>query len=250
MLAAPLLIQHSFSIHFPRVSTMRRNANMLEDALAQGCPNGYAAPQVLPIPEELGPDVPRIIFNSINGFSNIAVTQTAMALTVSYSEDWQGDRAKCVSYLKRRAHVLFDMVGKLEVLPGFVGVGTRLRVMSDANDAVEVMAALRRLVAPDLNLANASEIMVRFSNNINNIYFDNATVSNAVVWPDGIFASGRFPISSRLAVGLEILGDFNNRLAYNEDVSHIATLDAGLAMIDAGAGTVYGLAGRFGGDHA
>jgi hypothetical protein len=250
MLAAPLLMQHTFSVHFARLASMRRMVNVLEDALAEGCPGGYASPQTIPIPDEMGPDVPRVIFNSLNGFSTIAISQTAMALSINYSDDWQVGRLRCVDYLKHRAHVLFDMVGKLGVSPSFVGIGTRLRVMSDSNDADEVMAAMRTLVSPDIDLAHANEILLRFSNDVNGEFFSNLTIANASVWPDMESMLGRFPKASRQAIGIEITGDFNNRLAYNEVESHKATLEGSLAMIDEAAYSAYGMAGRFRGDHA
>ncbi|EIL90481.1 hypothetical protein UU9_06734 [Rhodanobacter fulvus Jip2] len=250
MLAAPLLHQHSFSVHFPRVQTIRRAANELEDALNAGCPGGYGAPQLFPIPDDLGPEVPRIVFNAVSGFSTIAVSQLSMALTVNYSDDWQRERGRCADYLKRRAHVLFEMLSRIKIDASFVGIGTQLQIMSDSNDNEEVMAALRNLLSSDLDLCNANEIMIRVSNNVDETYFNNTVVSNVAMWPDADALSGRFPKETRIATGISIAGDFNNRRSYNENVESKASLDESLTMIDMAIESAYSLAGRFRGDYA
>jgi hypothetical protein len=70
------------------------------------------------------------------------------------------------------------------------------------------------------------------------------------MWPPGDVIAGRFPKETRLATGVEISGDFNNRLAYNEREDSIATLEDSLSMIDLAADAVFGLARRFGGTYA
>lgn len=250
MLAAPMLFQHTFSLHFSRHLTIRRDANQLEDALNLGCPGGYGPPQSFAIPDEVAPDMPRLIFSAVSGFSAITVGQTSISLAVNYSEDWQRERDKCVDYLKRRTHVLFDMLDRIKVKASFVGIGTRLRLMSDNNNHQEVMTALRGLFTPELDLTGANEITARFSNSVDGKYFSNAVISSFAIWPDEILADGRFPEAARAATGIEIAGDYNNRLAFNEDGNGIGSLGGSLAMIESATDVVYGLAGRFGGNHA
>lgn len=250
MLAAPMLFQHTFTLHFPRVNSVRRASNDLEDCLNAGCPGGYNPPQLVPMPDEFSPDVPRIIFNSVNGYSTISVSQTSMALSVNYSEDWQADRVRCVQYLKRRVHVVFDMLSKIEVAAIFAGVGTGLRSLSDSNNDQETISAIRGLLSPEFETQDPNEILIRVSNSLSGRYFSNLTVTNTTQWHPEDFLSGRFSRDRRLAVGIEITGDFNNRLAYNENDGAAATLDESLVMIDQATDAVFGLARRFGETYA
>jgi hypothetical protein len=105
MFQPPSYIQNSFSIFFPRQEMIRRRVNEFEDTLT----GRYSQPQVLPIPDELDPEVPRILFDSKHGFSQIVISQINMSLNVSYSSDWQSDIGRGRNYLTERVPTLFDL---------------------------------------------------------------------------------------------------------------------------------------------
>ncbi len=241
MLAEPRLVQHNLAIHFPRRPSIRREINVLEDALNAGCPGGYGTPQVVAIPDEVGPEIPRVIFSAVSGFSMITVSQQVISLAVNYSPDWQVDREKCLSYLKRRAHVLFTMLDRLEATSSYVGVATLLRVSSPQNDANEVLEPLKKLFSPSMPLADSNEISVRISKSINRSYFANATISSTMEWPIANVASGRFPLGEHISANIDIAGDFNNRLAFNENSEATVSLEGAVDMIDKAVVEVYGL---------
>jgi len=58
VLGRPIFAASSFSVVFPRVPRIRRLTNELEDRLA----DPYGEHQSIPVPDELDPQVPRIIF--------------------------------------------------------------------------------------------------------------------------------------------------------------------------------------------
>ena len=241
MLAEPRLVQHTMTVHFPRRPGIRREVNVLEDALNEACPDGYGTPQVIPMPDEFGADFPRIIFSSVKGFSTIAVSQQTISLVVNYSIDWQIDTKKCLEYLKKRAGMLFKMLERLEESSAYVGVTTLARVSSTENDANEVLEPLKRLLSPDLDLDGANEITFRLSKSVDNIYFTNATIATSMEWTPDHIASGRFPLGEHTSANIDIVGDFNNRLAFNENSIDVTTLADAVGMIDQGATYVFSL---------
>lgn len=82
-------IQSSFSVSFSRQLQIRRSANTFEDFLKSHFSGHYGQPQVISVPDELDSEIPRIIFGSRHGFSQVIVSQINMTLNVTYSPDWQ-----------------------------------------------------------------------------------------------------------------------------------------------------------------
>lgn len=249
MLTAPLLVQHSLTVHYDRHLLIRRDANRLEDALNEACPGGYGPPQLVPVPDEFEPEFPRIMFNANSGYSSITVSQVAIAFTVNYSEDWQRDPNKCVEYLKQRTSTLFKLLEKIKINITFVGIGTKIRLGSRANDGAEVMKALRTLVAPDFEVADPIEMSVRVSNGVDNKYFNNIVISSYASWTTEVAATGRFSQGSRTETGVELTGDYNSRFAFNEGNAIAASLEESLSMVDNASQYILQAAARFSTDH-
>ena len=63
-------MQNSLAVAFTRQAAIRRAANGFEDALR----DQYGQPNVLAIPDELDPEIPRIIFSSKHGSSQILIS--------------------------------------------------------------------------------------------------------------------------------------------------------------------------------
>jgi len=74
-------IQNGFNISFSRQPEIRRRANDFEDRL-KGL---YFQPHIVPVPDDLDPEVPRMLFGSEHGFSQIIVSQISLVLNVTYS---------------------------------------------------------------------------------------------------------------------------------------------------------------------
>jgi hypothetical protein len=142
------------------------------------------------------------------------------------------------------------MLRVVDINASFVGIGTKLHLLSSSNDLEEVMDALRSLFAPDFDLLDTNEVALRISKNVDDKFFNNTNVSSFAVWQNESQSIGRLPRNSRVATGIEVAGDYNNRLAYNEDATACATLEDSLSMIDSATNFAYRLANSFGEGHA
>lgn len=131
-------IQNGLAVAFTRQAAIRRDANDFEDALREQ----YGQPNVLAIPDELDPEIPRIIFSSKHGFSQILISQVNMTLNVRYSSDWQTDISKGRGYLMERVELLSQMLNLLQDPdPFFWGLTTVAHMPSSEEDG----ALLQRL---------------------------------------------------------------------------------------------------------
>lgn len=220
MFKQPRCIQNSFNIVFPRQLNIRRKANEFEDKL-QG---QYFQPQIFPVPDDLDPEVPRMIFGSKHGFSQIIVSQVSFALNVNYSPDWQTDRKKRKDYLINRVPTLFKLLGISDISkPFFCGLATQIRLLvdQDANDK-DILVHLARLYLKDESVENYHDLQIKKTEIAENKFFSNITVKNYRSWEfqettPGILSLSQTDANER---GIEIIVDFNNRYMFNESQSY------------------------------
>jgi hypothetical protein len=232
----PRYTQNSFSIAFPRYPNIRRRANDFEDFLKKRFQGHYGQPQVIPVPDELDPEVPRLIFGSRHGFSQIIVSQIGMTLNATYSPDWQIEIAKGREYLKSRGKALFELLSMLENIPAyFSGLTTRVRLATESNEN-GLLRQMRNRLDISLPGEDIHEINVKITTVEEDKFFNNITIQNFRTWkniqsPDSIPRLSRKNSSER---GLEIIVDFNDRYAFNERPDYFSSDDVALEVIDKG----------------
>ncbi len=196
MFDLPGYVQNSFNVFFSRQPSIRRKADTFETVLE----DRYLPPLVLPIPDDQEPEVPRIVFASKNGFSQIAISQINIALNVQYSPDFQIDISKGRSYLLEHVPVLFQLLNKLSVSPNYVGFATVIKGQ----------------------------------------FFSNMTVSNYRTWQVEAVPQRDVRLSPKDVVerGVQIAGDFNDRYAYNENKGYRSGREQITTIIDGGLGKI------------
>ncbi|MCB0158117.1 MAG: hypothetical protein KDD83_08285 [Caldilineaceae bacterium] len=242
MFQTPRFLQNSFSITFARISDIRRRANAVEDALHQVLPGHYTIPQVIPVPDELDPEVPRLLFGSTHGYSQILISQISLVLNVQYSPDWQADIARGEAYLRERVPPLFSVLAALHgATPLFAGLTTLARTPTrpDVTDAMLLNLLAQRTLhtdaAPDM-----FDLQVKTTRIVDEHFYSNVTVKNFRGWPQEQMASGVVPISTTAAVerGIELHGDFNDRYRFNESPDYTTDADSAHTIITRGIATV------------
>jgi hypothetical protein len=223
-------VRNSFSVSFPRQLRIRRMANEFEDRLK----GAYFQPQIISVPDDLDPEVPRIIFGSEHGFSEIIVTQMSVILNVVYSNDWQTNFEQRQAYLRERVPILFELTDILGVAHlHFCGLVSEVKLASHL-DEQHVLNHLASRLLKQSELNNAHDIQVKMTNVIDEQFFNNVTIGNYRSWqvseiPPSIVSLSRRDI---VAHGIQIIHDFNDRYAFNEKARYSTNLDIGLEAID------------------
>lgn len=211
-------IQNSFRIVFPRQSLIRRLANEFEDQLK----GKYFQPQIIPVPDELDPEVPRMIFGSEHGFSQIVVSQVSIALNVNYSPDWQTDISKGQEYLLERVSSLFELLNLLEnVKASYAGLTSKVRLQTN-EDTEFILHKITNYFSSDFDIEGVYELKIKSAKVIDRRYFSNLTLTNYRVWsvPRSMEHIPQFASANVQQKGLEINGDFNDRYSYNEIIDY------------------------------
>jgi hypothetical protein len=211
-------ISNSFSITFPRQERIRRQANSFEDKLKER----YPTIQILPIPDNLDPKIPRIVFESEHGFSQIAISEIAISLNVSYSNEFQEDISKGASYLKERISLIFDLLNIAQVnSPYFSGIITQLQIVSDKSDE-EIIAKIAESFQLKASVAELYDLEIKVANKVEDRFFSNIKVKNFRAWNfNNPIDNPKLKKKEANLKGIEITGDYNDRYSHNEIDNYI-----------------------------
>ncbi len=230
MFEPPKFIQNGFSVIFPRQPLIRRLANAFEDRL-KGL---YVQPQIISVPDDLDPEVPRMVFGSKHGYSQIIVSQISISLSIAYSPDWQLDILKGRQYLLDRVSTVFDLLALLDqVKPCFSGLTTRANLASKVTDK-ETIARLSGTFLAQIPLEDVDEFQIKIARVVDARFYSNVTVQNYRTWRLGEPKQGVARMSRQNTVerGVQVLGDFNDRYAFNESEDYYTSLDTAKEIIE------------------
>jgi hypothetical protein len=209
---APRYIQNSFNIFFQRQPSIRRKADTFETMLE----DTYDPPLVLPIPDDQEPELPRMVFGSKTGYSQIVISQVSIALNVQYSSEFQIDISKGRAYLFDRVPTLFQLLGKLNTSANYCGFATIVNLPSDKDDAPIVDNLAARFLT-NIDDTDLYDVQFKTTKLIDKLFFSNITVTNYRGWQTGVPQKNvRFSEADVAERGVQIVGDYNDRYAYNE----------------------------------
>lgn len=248
MFDTPRFIQNSFNVVFPRQSAIRRKANNFEDRL-KGL---YFQPQIISVPDELDPEIPRIIFGSEHGYSQVIISQVSFVLNVVYSTDWQTDISKGKQYLYERVKILFDLIKLLEgITSHFCGLSTKVQIPSNTEDTA-ILKHIAKLFFKDENIEGVHDLQYKRTSIVSGRFYNNITLTNYRSWKIGTGQQGVLRVSSKEANtrGIEIVGDFNDRYEFNEKKDYNSTVDVAQIIIDGGIAEVENVIKMIGGASA
>lgn len=213
---------------------IRKNGFDFENQLK----NLYLQPQIINIPDDINPDMPRIIFTSKHGHSQIIISQVNFVFNVNYSDDWQLDISKGREYLVDKISILFDLLEIIEEKsPFFCGLSTLVQIPAQEEDK-KVISHIYNLFSSDGNIFSSDiyEFQLKTSKVIEENFFSNISVQNYRNWNIDINSEEISKLSSNTIVesGIQIMGDFNDRYAFNEIESYSSKKDIANKIIELG----------------
>lgn len=227
-------VQNSFSVIFPRQLDIRRKLVDFENILS----DEYGQPQSISLPDELDADIPRAIFPSKGGHSQITVTQINIVLTVNYSPDWQVDDDLRKKYLLSRANTVFDLVERIQpkskpVKPLFCGLVTVARIpFAEQSNIISYLCQLLKVDNP----TNIHDLNRRVARIEKKKYFNNIVIENYRTWDIVGVPQGPLNLKPKDAKehGIQISGDYNDRYAYQERSSYFTKKNEMFKVIEQG----------------
>ncbi len=120
-----IIKQTNLNVVYPRISDYRKKFVLAEDVLQEH----FMAPTILPVPDQVQEDVPRIIVQTKNGHSVLNIALSVASFTTNYDGAYAGDWEHCKAYLDARCASVY---GITENLTGnrniFVGLITNVEI--------------------------------------------------------------------------------------------------------------------------
>ncbi len=231
----PRFISNSFSVIFPPRAQIRRLANAIEDIVTKA---GYFQPHIIPVPDEFDNEVPRILFGSEHGFSQIVISNTNISLNINYSPDWQLNIELGQKYLSDRIEILFRILSEaINASPIYCGLITKVRLASKA-DIDTCINILSEKHLTDQVKTSLREIKIKRTIIEDEKYYYNVTINNYRTWKDEIGKTGIRHLHDNKIIehGLEITTDFNDRHSFNKDIAeeYQTNIDAALVVLERG----------------
>lgn len=235
-----LLVRHSLVLNMSRNPLIRRMINDIEDLIKSESLGGFAQPQLIPVPDELDAEIPRVVFTSQAGHTQVVVSQVSVTFNANYSPDWQGDPDKCRDYLLSKVDLLFKIAAagwRHAKSPHFGGVTTVFRIPA-ANRAESV--ALLAPVFRDMQTLSksANELSCRWSLDESEQFFNNIALQTFIALDDQLLSATdgipRINDSTITACGVEIIGDYNDRLAFNGREHYSTNAETVKGMLSSG----------------
>ncbi|KAF0135074.1 MAG: Uncharacterized protein FD145_212 [Candidatus Saganbacteria bacterium] len=222
MFNRPKYIESAINIVFDRQSGIRRKANEFEDLLK----GKYSQPDIISVPDDLDPEVPRMIFTSTHGYSRIIATQVNISLNVRYSEDeWQNNIDKGKEYMEERIPILFGLLAKLspDVRVNYCGFNTRTRLLFSDSDKEFIGVLIKKYFNESISTEDLFELRLKKVKMIEQKYFSNIEISMYKKWNiEEIKKTKKFDTRNIAEKALDIFIDYNDKFAFNHTDNYIS----------------------------
>jgi len=232
----PRYIQNSFNIIFARQVDIRKKINDFESKLA----DSYRQPHIPSVPDEFPAEIPRIIFESTHSYSQIAISQMSIAFNVTYSLDWQTSTEQRKEYLAARIPILLDLLGALKtkkksVKPFYCGFTTLVRIPCLLKDE-DTLKHLSKMLGVNMNVKTLFDVQQKTAIIGSDKYFSNVTIENYRTWEIGGIPQAATRLQRRKAKeqGIQIIGDFNDKYAFQERKSYFTNQTEAATIVDLG----------------
>ena len=179
----------------------------------------FASPNILPVPDVVQDDVPRVVVNSKGSHSQVVLSKINCSITTNFDDDFSGDLEKCNSYFDERVKTINRVVNSLEnddsLKLKFMGITTEL--VFDKNDAVKlILENVTKVQADDL-----CDIDLQITRIVEDRYYVNIRVSNSRLFNQNINPLECGFLENEYHDAIRVTIDVNNRYAFSKGIVKI-----------------------------
>lgn len=213
----------NIGIKFPINKEVRRQVNDIEDMFA----GYYSQPNVVSIPDEIEPLIPRISITSKYGHSQINFSQIGVEFNVSFDDEYKYDYAKCEEYIDFRLKLVKEYLEKsrIETLY-YIGMNTRIRFASEAD--FNEIDAIKSMYLRDVEVDNLYDYTEKITLLDNEEYYHNLSIGNYRDFIGNVINANNpaivcFEKAEVSQKGLQVSIDINNRHKYTMNGRTIKT---------------------------
>ncbi|MCL1863494.1 MAG: hypothetical protein FWF78_08005 [Defluviitaleaceae bacterium] len=101
-----VVLNTQYNLMYPRLSDIRRRIVAYEDALK----GEFLQYQILPIPDDAPPEIPRVTITTKHGHSMLQLSLSGAVFQTAYDDAYNKSWEKCHDYLEKRMEQIYDIV--------------------------------------------------------------------------------------------------------------------------------------------
>jgi len=193
-----------------------------EDILQQ-----YFMPStILPIPEQVQDEVPRIIAQTKNGHSVLNIALSVSSFITNYNGEFVSDWNKCKEYLTQRCSDIYQIIDNMtENNNTFVGLITNVEIDDLDGTGLEI---LRKSLFGEKTekMGELYDLSCKLTYVYKNRYYINITLQNLREFSVQQYSNGRTCITGERKHAISASIDINDRYAANNDVNYKSKKEA------------------------
>ena len=217
-----IIKQTNLNIVYPKINDYRKKFVLGEEILK----DYFLEATILPVPEQVQEDVPRIMVQSQNGHSVLSIALNVTSFGTNYDEEYSLDWKQCSKYLKERSYSVYGIVDILTNNNNiFVGLIANVEIDDFAEDGIDVIKK-SLLVSGDEKFGEIYDLGMKLTYVYEERYYVNITIENIREFDIEQSDAGKsyFGEEKRHSIGVTI--DINDRYAANHNATYVSGRDA------------------------
>ena len=217
-----IIKQTNLNLVYPRIMEYRKKFANSEDILQQ-----YFMPStILPIPEQVQDEVPRIIAQTKNGHSVLNIALSVSSFITNYNGEFVSDWNKCKEYLAQRCSDIYQMIDNMtENNNTFVGLITNVEIDDLDGTGLEILK--KSLFGEETEkMGELYDLSCKLTYVYKNRYYINITLQNLREFSVQQYNNGRTCIAGERKHTVSASIDINDRYAANNDVNYKSKKEA------------------------
>lgn len=215
------VINASLNLVYPRkIKIKEKVLDSLAD-IEKRMEDFYLPPNFIEVPEEIDPEIPRVIFNAINGHNQMIFSQINAKIEANFDFRFQGKLEQCTQYLKERAELMMWILECIHVQDTlFQGLTLTAQFPQEVDDEV-ITRYLAEVFNNGLHASqNINDFNQKITFVINDEYYLNVAVGNYRNYNftnrQDNHLTASLSEAKLLEKGIFISIDVNNRYMYNK----------------------------------
>lgn len=214
----------SFNIVFPHVHCMRENLFNLERVFS----NFMVPFNLMPIPNEAPPEIPRILASSKNGHSQLMISGNNVQVTTNFDSRFWYDIDACFKYMENMRNKILESLAHLGLEqqghPSFYYSGLTMNVEYSQEDGIlDPVEFIANKFLKSSIPATKRDLAFRTTITIEDTYFVNIEVSNNRILEGMPVLPGSLYGTKEVSHTLAVTVDINDRLAFNTKAAYISS---------------------------
>ena len=217
-----IIKQTNLNLVYPRIMEYRKKFTNSEDILQQ-----YFMPStILPIPEQVQDEVPRIIAQTKNGHSMLNIALSVSSFITNYNGEFVSDWNKCKEYLVQRCSDIYQIIDNMtENNNTFVGLITNVEIDDLDGTGLEILKKSLFGVETE-KMGELYDLSCKLTYVYKNRYYINITLQNLREFSVQQYSNGRTCITGERKHTISASIDINDRYAANNDVNYKSKKEA------------------------